>query len=282
MWTGLSSLENLTLDQNLIQNLPAAAFGHLNNLKFLGLSQNKISEIRGSMWEGLHALEQLDLNFNLVYTFHPAAFSPLQKLKKLTLQRTRVREIKGDMWLGLSSLEVLNLIDSHTRNLQAEAFKPLSSLKELNLANTFIQVIRTDTLTGMVSLTYLDLSLCNIGSLQPGAFTHLPNLNFLNLTYGRLTSLEMNRFLPDNASFESDHPKNLTLDLRINYWNCDRRMCWLRKGEKQGWVHFKEKLPQCTNSPRNDWHCIDYVCEPDLWENEDDGSGSGSWFCPEL
>ena len=55
---------------NLITEVEVGAFNGLGNLEQLGLNQNKLTEITGSMWTGLEALEALKglwLNENEIY-----------------------------------------------------------------------------------------------------------------------------------------------------------------------------------------------------------------------
>ena len=58
----------------------------------------------------------------------------------------------------------------------------------------------------------------------------------LKLTDNQLTSISEASFHPGIVHFRS-----LILDLSGNPFKCDAEMCWLRRGQAEGWIRFPEE-----------------------------------------
>ena len=63
----------------------------------------------------------------------------------------------------------------------------------------------------------------------------------------------------------------LHIDLHGNPFLCDRRMCWLKRGQEEGWIHYEwykngynadlDLKPRCSNFPDIQWEDVELGCE---------------------
>ena len=112
-------------------------------------------------------------------------------------------------------------------------------------------------LEGLYSLEELDLSYNSLTLIQTGSFADLPELEVLSLTGNQLTSFREDVFRSGGNVVR--HPGELELSLDGNPLHCDREMCWVQRGERDGWIRFEYKydwVPQCANYPNTAWQNI--------------------------
>lgn len=115
-------LKNLNLQDNLIDQVPIRALGHLAKLNLLDLSKNKISVIPNDAFKGLTKLATLKLMDNNV-TLERYAFRGLEScLKNLNLKGTKQKRIP-DAVRGLRMLAFLDLSQNGIRELPGEEEK---------------------------------------------------------------------------------------------------------------------------------------------------------------
>ena len=102
------SCNTLSLELNWIKHIRQSAFIHLNNLKKLILSENRISQFF-QRWTGLANLQLLDLSENKVNYTDNTKFFTLRNLKQLYLNENKGLILCKDSFIRLNSLQVLNL-----------------------------------------------------------------------------------------------------------------------------------------------------------------------------
>lgn len=79
-FSALTSLEQLHLDDNRIENLERRSFMNLENLKRLNLKGNKISSISYEAFQNLPELEDLDMSYNSLTSFEFTMFDQVGTL----------------------------------------------------------------------------------------------------------------------------------------------------------------------------------------------------------
>ena len=140
---------------------------------------------------------------------------------------------------------------------------------------------------GLTALAELDLDNNKLLTIEPGRFYTLPRLSKLRLSGNQLNALNWNIFstvqtgsLSDSSSDLTEtpgsktshrHPSNLTLSLHDNPLVCNSDLCWLKQGEKDGWLKwytavkslqltFLAHKPHCANQPCRTWDNIILNC----------------------
>uniref|UniRef100_A0A8D0HAX7 Extracellular matrix protein 2 n=1 Tax=Sphenodon punctatus TaxID=8508 RepID=A0A8D0HAX7_SPHPU len=155
-----SSLQELHLDDNHIEEVTERVLNKTLNLTVLVLSNNHLQEdrIAPRAWIDLPRLEALDLSHNRLV--HVPSFLP-RGLKQLTLHHNRIERIPGYVFAHLRpGLEFLHLSHNH---LRADGIHPVSflglqhSLAELLLDNNRLEAVPRGLL-GLKGLQVLRLS----------------------------------------------------------------------------------------------------------------------------
>ena len=106
---GLSSLEELYLDNNDLSNLPEDIFNGLSSLEILHLHQNGLSSLPVGMFSGLSALRELSMFYNGLSSLPMGVFSGLSALRLLDLSHNGLSSLPMGVFSGLSALRELYL-----------------------------------------------------------------------------------------------------------------------------------------------------------------------------
>jgi Leucine-rich repeat (LRR) protein len=134
-----NELSYLYLDHNRITELVESQFYYLKQLTFLDLSYNFISSIRLdyglSIMSGLSSVREIKFNNNRIETSHLPllGFASLTNLRKLYLGSNRILYITKLTFQRLEKLEILDLSFNNILSIQAGSFQYLTNLKTLNL-----------------------------------------------------------------------------------------------------------------------------------------------------
>ena len=233
MFQGLLLLRKLTLSNNQINDTQAGAFNGLPNLQELYLYGNKFTTLKANMFAGLHSLELIILTYNHISTIEVGTFTGLGTLKKLWMDHNneKLRDMKDNTFIGLSSLEILYVHNNKIQSVRPGLFNGLFKLKEIGLDDN------------------------NITQVEDGAFQGLEFLSKLWLFNNRLTTLQSNTF--------TGLPRPLDLTLGENPLQCDQRLCWIKRGEREGWIRWislddRPLQPKCSNGMN--WYNLTLDC----------------------
>lgn len=243
---GLSSLVDLNLAECRISEIDGGAFADLHLVRKLNLYLDNLAEIKPKWWTTMASLEELIIGGNLQQA-PDGAFSGLVHLQKLQIEWAKMNTIRSNVLIGLSSLKSLLLRRNQIVTIEAGAFRELGELEILDLFANQIDSIHPDMWLGLDSLKKLQLEYNNIKAIPVEGFFHLPKLETLVLSRNfELESFTMNTF--DPQYFEDGHPKDLTLGLGKLALVCDENLCWLKKGEEEGWIDWlKRSRPSCLD-----------------------------------
>lgn len=208
----LYSLQILSLEHNLIQNVEPETFKHLKNLHALTLSFNKLSIIDGQFFTGLYVLNQLFLDANLISRIHQDAFenltnlhdlsindnllqevppglSKLHYLKSLDLGKNSIKHISNTSFLNLDQLFGLRLVDNLITSINRDSFINLPNLQVLNLASNKIKTIEAGSFDFNLNLKAIRLD-ANLLENFSGCFNNLPGLVWLNVSDNKITGFD--------------------------------------------------------------------------------------------
>lgn len=158
-----STLRNLNLQDNEIEEIPVESLRELKNLTLLDLSRNRITKVPDNAFITLNRLSTLKLSDNNV-TISSEAFQGLEEsLKNLNLKGTRQKKIPEAV-KGLKTLAFLDLAQNGLTELpgtgSSDLLSGLDALTALNLERNVIQKVADDTFVGVAD-TLSSLSLLN-------------------------------------------------------------------------------------------------------------------------
>ncbi len=225
---------------NPIKTVRANTFPRLVNCTVLGLGWNEIIYIEVQAFNGMEAVENLFLHDNM--------------LTKVT---------KG-MFLGLSNCVGLmlqfNLIDT----IGFEAFTGLNRLRQIHIHDNRLIQLSQGMFANLRTLQLLNADANSIHTVHRGALSDLPQLKQLGLRINGLTTLSWTAFISKESTGSLDHPVSLQLNFERNPMNCNKSLCWIWKGELDGWLTWwggDQYAPHCHNYPTSKWSRINLDCK---------------------
>ena len=122
VFSGLSSLQGLELENNALTSLPQGVFAGLSNLEYLDLSNNRLAALPSGVFAGLGKLKALDLDNNRWWDDKNDEYQGLKLLR-------------SGIFDDLTSLEALSLQSNAFTTIPSGAFKRLPSLRSLHLGD---------------------------------------------------------------------------------------------------------------------------------------------------
>ncbi|XP_054656538.1 leucine-rich repeat and transmembrane domain-containing protein 2 isoform X2 [Dunckerocampus dactyliophorus] len=105
----LSSLEELDLSNNYLDNLPVGLFRDMINLTKLTLYNNSLTVMDKDLFQGLGGLQSLDLSLNGLASVPLGLLDELQSLRWLSLAGNRLRGLERAAFEPLAHLQHLEL-----------------------------------------------------------------------------------------------------------------------------------------------------------------------------
>ncbi|MEE6521002.1 hypothetical protein FKM82_018979, partial [Ascaphus truei] len=121
------------------------------------LAYNNICVLKILSFLNYQQLEYLELQNNVISDIHSQAFQTLQNLSYLDLSNNQLIHIKPGVFKPLSSLITLNLGNNRIASLSGNALEPSTKLQRLFLYNNALTNLRTELLYNLPSLTHLRL-----------------------------------------------------------------------------------------------------------------------------
>lgn len=209
------NLKQLTLRNDIIEDIMPQAFENLPKLQILDLSFNNLEVIRKGVFINL-TISTLKLSNNHVRSIEDNALQNLQKLKKLLLDSNQLRAIFILQILDHpETLEVLCLYNNSLANISNDMLKGLSNLQTLNLSFNHITIIEQHSFQQTPDLQTLLLSNNNIKEIDGSAF---PSDGHRHIKKLYLNNNEL-MFLSSEFFFRLSALKKIALV--GNPWQCD-------------------------------------------------------------
>jgi Leucine-rich repeat (LRR) protein len=171
----LVNLERLDLKKCAITEIESEATRSLQKLKYLDLSENKLT--KGPSIENLVNLEHLDLSKNQIDSIDENVFGRQNlKLTMLDLSGNSLKALHGNSFLRLVALRSLSLAQNDLSGISIEAFSGLANLKELDLSSTELKVISSSLFSEIPRLEKLFLRNTTLEVIKKNAFSHFRDI----------------------------------------------------------------------------------------------------------
>lgn len=119
--------------------LKEGMFSAAENLLYLTLVRNKISQLKQKTFLGLTDLQLLNLNNNRIRILIHDCFQDLADLRELYLKRNQISLIDSDVFKEMRRLTVLDLSNNHLSSVTEKTFHGLGSLEILLLSGNKIK-----------------------------------------------------------------------------------------------------------------------------------------------
>eukprot|EP01117_Protostelium_nocturnum_P008969 TRINITY_DN3221_c0_g1_i1.p1 TRINITY_DN3221_c0_g1~~TRINITY_DN3221_c0_g1_i1.p1 ORF type:complete len:636 (-),score=214.16 TRINITY_DN3221_c0_g1_i1:112-2019(-) len=169
------NITSLSVNQNLIAEIPSQISSLADSLSSLNVSHNKIPALPPS-FEKLKGLTDLDLSNNSFAEF-PIQILALSQLNTLNIRCNRLTSLPNEMFVVLKKLNTLNASYNSLKSFPNGVGD--SKLVLLDLSNNKIENVLDKEILKCKSLQSLELSNNDITSIEPelGLSTHLKNLS---------------------------------------------------------------------------------------------------------
>ncbi|XP_059609209.1 leucine-rich repeat-containing protein 15 [Phlebotomus argentipes] len=167
------NLRELDLKSNSIKGpLTKKLLPGLSQLEALNLDKNVLTSVHNGALEGFPRLITLSMRHNQIDVLQDHAFLGLNSLQVLDLGYNGIVAISGASLLHLKRLVVLDMTHNFLRALTSDLIAPLPALKELRLDGNDISIVAKNALEGtneLHSLSLLDNPLSCDCTLRPFA-----------------------------------------------------------------------------------------------------------------
>ncbi|EFO98202.1 hypothetical protein CRE_15290 [Caenorhabditis remanei] len=244
---GLENLSQLSLDKNLLSEIPSQALENVPTLEDLSLGVNKIHVISKNALP-LPNLKSLSLEVNQIRLIPSDSFEQTPLLSYLYLGNNLLTAIDASMFHHIGGLKVLSmsnnkditsiqsngdlirleLFDCSISKIEPKTLQKVQHLQVILLSRNQITRVSHETFSNLPELSEIDLSGNSINSIDDFAFSQLPMLVSLDLSSNRLETLPSN-VIYDSLMQKKTTPVQRKLSIQNNPWRCDKDLLWLRK-----------------------------------------------------
>ncbi|XP_076994907.1 osteomodulin [Tamandua tetradactyla] len=199
-------IQQLYLQFNEIEAVPANSFINATHLREINLSHNKIksSKIDHGVFAKFSNLLQLHLEHNDLEEF---PFPLPKSLERLLLGNNMISRLQRKALDGLINLTMLDLCYNHLHDamLKEKILSKMEKLMQLNLCNNRLESMPPGLPS---SLMYLSLENNSISSIPENYFKELPKLHALRMSHNKLQDIPYNTFnLPNLMQLNVGHNK---------------------------------------------------------------------------
>ena len=228
------------------------------------LDSNSISHLATGVFSNLTQCTLLVLSVNTISSLEMGAFNDLSNLYKLDLGANKMKALEQGMFDGMPKLTVLLVSANDIHTVSSGCFRNLGNLEELYLSGNDLSTVNGNMWLGLNSLTRLDLQFnLQMQVIPSGGFSNLPKLDLLHLHNNWLKTFTRDIFTINDYPESNGHPPILRLTLGSNPLVCDKKLCWLKKGEIEGWLNYRVyygtvSSPNCANDV--EWNNLDLNC----------------------
>lgn len=191
MFSGLSRLQRLYLQNNGLTFLADRALEGLSSLNVLKLSHNKLVNLPPELFSDMRDIQEIYLQNNSINVLAPGLFSELSQLLVLDLSKNELTAewINSNTFSGLERLVVLDISFNKITKLEQAVFKDLYSLHVIRLNDNAIESIPNNTFASQYNLHTLIISNNRLTSIESYTFNGLYVLSLLSVDNNRISSI---------------------------------------------------------------------------------------------
>ncbi|XP_038637351.1 leucine-rich repeat and transmembrane domain-containing protein 2 isoform X2 [Scyliorhinus canicula] len=129
-----SNIKFLSLSNNKLSTLQALTFINFTTLEKLDLSNNYLDQLPSNVFDYIRNLTDLNLRNNSIRSLDKSIFYKTTNLQRLDLSVNGISQIPLLLFDEMQNLTWLNLEDNRMPQLEREAFEPLELLRQLQLS----------------------------------------------------------------------------------------------------------------------------------------------------
>jgi len=177
-----SSLRELYVYRNLIDNVDPAAFAGLVGVEKLSLAENRLESLPVGLFAMLVNLTSLDLAHNRISHLSNGWLEGLSHLRWLQLDSNQLVELGPDTFLGASALRAMRVENNPLTTIGRRTFRPIRRLDYLSIDLSRVTPLTRRTLAGLRRLKTLSLGEIGHSNLPDRVFSGARRLKYLSLS----------------------------------------------------------------------------------------------------
>lgn len=177
-----SSLRELYVYRNLINNVDAEAFVGLPGIEKLSMAENRIETLPVGLFASLVNLTSLDLAHNRLSRLSDGWLDGLSRLRWLQLDSNRLVELGPDTFRGASALRAMRVENNPLTTIGRRTFRPIRRLDYLSIDLSRVTPLTRRTLAGLRRLKTLSLGEIGHSNLPDRVFSGARRLKYLSLS----------------------------------------------------------------------------------------------------
>lgn len=190
-----SIIRFLDLSYNRIESI-SLVFDQ-SSIANLNLSHNNINEINSNSFQKIQTLISLDLSGNQNIDLKTSGFLTCYNLIKLSLASCNMSTLIPDALKGLKSLKILNLSCNSFQTLQSTIFKHLTRIEQIDLSYNQLTVIPSLLFGSLPTIWSVNLSRNYLSTIEPQAFYNLTYLVHIEINHNKHKLTIQNRAFYD-------------------------------------------------------------------------------------
>lgn len=268
MFDGLLNLEHLSLEHNMIKEIPPFSFYGTPNIKTLSLASNEILDMSYRSLAGLLELTFLDLSDNNIGKLSEQTFPPFPKLKIVDLSKNPIRSLFPKIFGVMNQTEVLYLGGDDVP-LEFNAKKPFEHLKSLiylEIPNLVVPMMDHHTFSSLENLEILKIRHGNIPFIEFDTFSKMLKLKELHIRHCKIEDISMDTFIGAKKLEIIDLSHNLIKNVPLGLFDDQHELAEIHLNDNLltnlPSDIFKLNSLKMINLDQNSWECS---CDLKSW-----------------
>ncbi|XP_071496900.1 uncharacterized protein [Diadema antillarum] len=189
------TLDFLDISMNDMSHIPSDTINRLTMLRNISLADNLLEQIDPANFSQMEGLLEMNLENNVIARLDSLRAKTgwnMSRLLVLNLAGNRLYRLPGNAFLGLEGLETLVLRSNPINYMEAQAFDGLVGLTSLDLSYTDITNVLWSTFQSVPNLLSLNFSHAKLVQASPREFLKgIDRLQKINLAGNDLRAMDM-------------------------------------------------------------------------------------------
>lgn len=179
---GFNDLRYLDLSRNRISQISDDAFYNCPRLEYVDLSENQLTILQDSLFSQMTVLETIKLENNIFHLIPEKLFQETVNLKNISIGNPNLSTIANNALSNLNKLECLKIENSGIKNLNKSSFGEHDYLKSLFLSNsTNLTSIDNEIFSSAPNIEIIKLNNCGTINFLPSTIVSLNSLKQLQM-----------------------------------------------------------------------------------------------------
>ncbi|XP_054768129.2 toll-like receptor 3 [Lytechinus pictus] len=159
VFTGISNLHTLKMDDCALScvsfwdpKMNVSVLSNLSTLKDLSLKDNNLNNLLPGTFRGLQSLEGLEMQSSNIKSLHEGIFMNLTTLVDLKLDGNSIKELTSQHFKELTSLKIISVKRNEIKEIPVDLFSGNPNLNHLTISHNHLTTIKEGTFLPKIAL----------------------------------------------------------------------------------------------------------------------------------